>query len=257
MEATDTELRTAEAQRARSAIASYLRRVEPLRLAVNHLLNTADPILRAARGRAAPAHAAARMDRLERHFAAYTVDIAGIQPAMPRLRTLQAAYAHTYLLEDAYLSALAAGLADHDLAAERRRLRGERHLPWRRPSCRVTSTSRGCSIAAFRVPSTSPATPGGRARRSWSSASGSAPRVPCGTCPVRDGCPSAGGLTERPARGRQRPFEGSLRQRRGRLLRQVLAAGSVPADSADRGAAAGLVKDGLIVMAQGCLLAPE
>lgn len=55
------------------------------------------------------------MDRLERRFAAYTVDIAGIQPVMSQLRTLQSAYAHTYVLEDAYLSALAAGLAARDV----------------------------------------------------------------------------------------------------------------------------------------------
>lgn len=55
------------------------------------------------------------MGRLERRFAAYTVDIAGVRPALPQLRGLQAEYAHTYVLEDAYLSALAAGLADRDL----------------------------------------------------------------------------------------------------------------------------------------------
>jgi hypothetical protein len=95
---------------------SYLRRVEPVRLAVNQLLDTADPILHADHnGRATPAEAARRMGRLERRFAAYTIDIAGIRPALPQLRRLQTKYAHTYVLEDAYLSALAAGLADRDL----------------------------------------------------------------------------------------------------------------------------------------------
>lgn len=114
--ASETHSRTTEAQRARSAIRSDLRQVEPLRLAVNQLLNTADPILHADHaGRLTPAQAARRMDRLERRFAAYTVDIAGIQPAMPQLRRLQAAYAHAYVLEDAYLSALVAGLAEQNL----------------------------------------------------------------------------------------------------------------------------------------------
>ena len=114
--ASETHSNATVAQRTRSAIESYLRQVEPLRLAVNQLLSTADPILHADHdGRATPAQAARRMDRLERRFAAYTVDIAGILPAMAQLRTLQDAYAHTYVLEDAYLSALVAGLADRDL----------------------------------------------------------------------------------------------------------------------------------------------
>jgi hypothetical protein len=114
--ANETPSRTAEAQRMKSAIESYLRQIEPLRLAVNQLLNTADPILHADHdARVTPAQAARRMDRLERRFATFTVDIAGIQPAMVQLRRLQAAYAHTYVLEDAYLSALVAGLADRDL----------------------------------------------------------------------------------------------------------------------------------------------
>jgi hypothetical protein len=104
------------AQHTRSAVASYVRRVEPIRRAVNQLLATADPILHADHdGRATAAQAARRMDRLERQFAHYTVEIAGIRPALAQLRGLQAEYAHTYVLEDAYLSGLAAGLADGNL----------------------------------------------------------------------------------------------------------------------------------------------
>ena len=55
------------------------------------------------------------MGRLERRFAAYTVRVATIVPATAQLRVLHAAYAHTYVLEDAYLSALANGLADRKL----------------------------------------------------------------------------------------------------------------------------------------------
>jgi hypothetical protein len=48
-----------------------------------------------------------------------------------------------------------------------------------------------------------------------------------------------------------------MRQRRGRLLRQVIAEGVVTARDADREAAAGLAQDGLVVLADGRLLAPE
>jgi hypothetical protein len=101
---------------AQLAIEAYLRQIEPIRLAVNQLLNQADPILRAYRDRRiSPAEAAGRMDALERRFAGYTVLVAAIQPAILELRTLHAAYAHTYVLEDAYLSALVAGLAQREL----------------------------------------------------------------------------------------------------------------------------------------------
>jgi len=105
--------------RPRSAIEKYLRQIEPIRLSVNRLLDQADPILKAYHDHeASPAEAGRRMDRLERRFAAYTVAVAAIEPATAELRALHAAYAHTYVLEDAYLSALASGLADrkrHDL----------------------------------------------------------------------------------------------------------------------------------------------
>jgi hypothetical protein len=101
---------------ARMAINSYLRQIEPLRLAVNQLLGRADPILDAYHeGRASSAEAASRMGRLERRFAAYTVDVAAVEPTLAQLRRLQAAYAHAYVLEDAYLSSLVAGLASRNL----------------------------------------------------------------------------------------------------------------------------------------------
>ena len=107
---------TPGARPTRTAIESYLRQVEPLRLAVNQLLSTADPILAAARdSRVTPEQSARRMDRLERRFASYAVGIAAVRSALPRLQRLQDAYAHTYVLEDAYLSALVAGLRERDL----------------------------------------------------------------------------------------------------------------------------------------------
>ena len=105
-----------DAQGTRAALASYLHQVEPIRLAVNRLLDGADPILEANhRGRISPRQASRRMEALERRFAAYTVDVAAIEPGDPRLRALHAIYAHTYVLEDSYLSALASGLAERDL----------------------------------------------------------------------------------------------------------------------------------------------
>ncbi len=99
-----------------SAIETYLRQVEPLRLAVNRLLGQADPILTAYRDHhISPGEAGQRMDRLERRFAVYAVKIAAIEPVAADLRPLHGLYAHTYIQEDAYLSALAAGLVQRRL----------------------------------------------------------------------------------------------------------------------------------------------
>jgi hypothetical protein len=103
-------------QDTRAALAAYLRQVEPVRLAVNRLLDRADPILSAYHDRRlSPKVASQRMQALERRFAAYTVDIAAIDPSTPQLRSLHAIYAHTYILEDSYLSALASGLGERNL----------------------------------------------------------------------------------------------------------------------------------------------
>src|SRR3954447_2037562 len=101
----------------RGTLLEYVRKVEPIRLAVNRLLDEADPILRAyrERGPRAARAAARRFDALERRFAAYTVDIAAIEPRPRVLRRIHDVYAHTYFQEDAYLSALAAGLRSHEL----------------------------------------------------------------------------------------------------------------------------------------------
>jgi A/G-specific adenine glycosylase len=75
----------------------------------------------------------------------------------------------------------------------------------------------------------------------------------CEACPVRAGCAGAG--ADPPAR-RQARFEGSLRQRRGRLLREAIAAGGIALEDADREAAAGLAQDGLAVLTNGWLHPP-
>ncbi len=104
------------AQDERAALVSYLRQVEPIRLAVNRLLNGADPILSAYHdNRISPRRASFRMSILERRFAAYTVEVAAIAPATAQLRAVNAPYAHTYILEDSYLSALTTGLAERNL----------------------------------------------------------------------------------------------------------------------------------------------
>jgi hypothetical protein len=100
----------------RAALVSYLRKVEPIRLAVNRLLDGADPILSAYHdSRLSPRQASLRMGVLERRFAAYTVEIATVQPATSQLRAVNVPYAHTYILEDSYLSALTTGLAERNL----------------------------------------------------------------------------------------------------------------------------------------------
>jgi hypothetical protein len=100
----------------RAALAAYLRQVEPPRLAVNRLLDGADPILSGYhRGAISARQASLRMGALERRFAAYSVDVNAIRAATPQLRALQAIYAHTYILEDSYLSALTVGLSEREL----------------------------------------------------------------------------------------------------------------------------------------------
>jgi hypothetical protein len=97
------------------ALEAYVARVEPIRLAVNRLLDRADPILSAyGEHRLGPGEAHRRMDALERRFAAYAVKIAALRPVPPAVLAAHRAYAHTYVLEDSYLSALAAAVPERD-----------------------------------------------------------------------------------------------------------------------------------------------
>lgn len=96
---------------------AYLASVEPLRLGVNHLLDGADPILDGWREhRMTGGQAAAAMGALEKRFAAYAVDVGALSPPDSTLAGINAPYAHTYVLEDAYLSALVAALPGGDFS---------------------------------------------------------------------------------------------------------------------------------------------
>ena len=82
-----------------------------------------------------------------------------------------------------------------------------------------------------------------------------APRCAQG-CPLRQGCPAAEAGTARqltPVRRPQGRYAGSLRQRRGRLLRELATAGSASA-AVDPEAAASLVADGLAATERGRLV---
>jgi A/G-specific adenine glycosylase len=79
-------------------------------------------------------------------------------------------------------------------------------------------------------------------------------RIPrCGACPLAAGCPSRGHRFE-PLR-KQGRFEGSFRQRRGRVLRLV-AAGPKPVRDLDREAVDALRRDGLVRVAAGVASLP-
>lgn len=90
-------------------------------------------------------------------------------------------------------------------------------------------------------------------------------RPACPACPVREGCRFGGGAAPdgrapadpAPPARRQPRYEGSLRQRRGLLLRRVLSTGAVPSGDADREAAEGLVQDGLLTLSSGSLRVSE
>jgi len=82
-------------------------------------------------------------------------------------------------------------------------------------------------------------------------------RPRCHACPVREGCAGPGEPADGPVIRRQKPFAGSLRQHRGQLLRRVIAEGVVAVADADRQAAAGLVQDGLVVLSDPWLRAPQ
>jgi hypothetical protein len=96
---------------------AYIAAVEPIRLAVNTLLQGADPIIEGFQKHTlTDAQAAAKMGALEQTFANDTVDINALQPSDHTLAAINAPYANTFILEDSYLNALVNGMAEDDVS---------------------------------------------------------------------------------------------------------------------------------------------
>jgi hypothetical protein len=99
----------------RRALEDYVAAVQPIRLGINELLDRADPILEGYDdGDLSTAQAERRMGRLERGVADYAVRIAEVEPVPDEMRAAQDAYAHTFVLQDTYLSALVASLKSRE-----------------------------------------------------------------------------------------------------------------------------------------------
>jgi hypothetical protein len=97
----------------RQALEHYVAEVQPIRLGINELLDRADPVLEAYRdGDIDARQAQRRLGRIERGAAEYAVRIASIEDVPDEMRAAQDAYAHTFVLQDTYLSALVAALPD-------------------------------------------------------------------------------------------------------------------------------------------------
>ena len=97
----------------RQALEDYVAEVQPIRLGINELLDKADPILEGYRdGDLSATQAQRRMGRIERGAAAYAVQIAALEDVPEEMQATQDAYAHTFVLQDTYLSALTAALEE-------------------------------------------------------------------------------------------------------------------------------------------------
>lgn len=99
----------------RHALEQYVAAVQPIRLGINELLDKADPILEGYNdGNLSAAQATRRFGRLEHGAANYAVKIAEVEPVPDEMRAAQDAYAHTFVLQDTYLSALTAALKNRE-----------------------------------------------------------------------------------------------------------------------------------------------
>ena len=95
----------------RQSLEDYVAAVQPIRLGINALLDRADPILEGYRdGDLSAAQAKRRMGRIERGVARYAVRIAEVHPVPSEMQAAQDAYAHTFVLQDTYLSTLVAAI---------------------------------------------------------------------------------------------------------------------------------------------------
>ncbi len=118
-----------------TSLRAYLAAVEPIRDGVNSLLDTADPMLKRWRThRITGAQAGAAMTGIEQRFAMFMVQINELHPADPTLDRINAPYAQTYVLEDAYLRALAAALPSGSFSALPKTAEQQRRtiIAWRR-----------------------------------------------------------------------------------------------------------------------------
>jgi hypothetical protein len=99
----------------RQALEEYVARVEPIRLGINELLDRADPILEAYKeGELSAKQAQRRVGALERQVADYAVQIAEVDPVPEEIRDAHDAYAHVFVLQDTYLSALVDALPERE-----------------------------------------------------------------------------------------------------------------------------------------------
>jgi hypothetical protein len=97
----------------RQALEHYVAAVQPIRLGINELLDRADPVLEGYRdGDLSAAQAQRAIGRIERGAARYAVRIAAVQDVPEEMRAAHDAYAHTFVLQDTYLSALVAALPE-------------------------------------------------------------------------------------------------------------------------------------------------
>jgi hypothetical protein len=105
---------TSTAER-RQALEDYVAAVQPIRLGINEVLDRADPIMSAyADGRIDAGEAKRRMGAIEARVAEYAVQIAEVEPVPDELRAAQDAYAHTFILQDTYLSTLVAAIPSRE-----------------------------------------------------------------------------------------------------------------------------------------------
>ena len=93
----------------------YVAAVEPIRLGINELLDRADPIMSAYReGDLDAEQARRRMDAIEHRVADYAVEIAEVEPVPEQLRAAHDGYAHVFVLQDTYLSALVEAIPERE-----------------------------------------------------------------------------------------------------------------------------------------------
>jgi hypothetical protein len=97
------------------ALEAYVAEVEPIRLGTNDLLDKADPILGAyADHEIGAGEAQRRVEALERRLAGYAVDIAAVDDVPAEMQAAHDAYAHTWILEDSYISALTEAVPERE-----------------------------------------------------------------------------------------------------------------------------------------------